>query len=98
MLEFGEEALDAIALLVKFAVVGPSCLSVPFRRDNDIDSSLLDPAAQMISVIAFVSKNGLRLEAVDKFVCQSDVVALSWRSDQADRQAKCLRRGVNFRA
>jgi hypothetical protein len=77
LLEFGKEALDAIALLVKFAVVGPLCLSISLGRDNDIGSSLFDPVAQMISVIALVSEDGLRFEAVDEVVCQSDVIALS---------------------
>ena len=98
MLEFGEEALDAIALLVEFAILGPLHLPVPFGRDDDIGSGLFDPVAQMISVIAFVGKDCLRFEAVDKVVCQSDVIVLPWRSDQADRQAKCLRRGMDLRA
>jgi len=54
----------------------PLRLSISLGRDNDIDSSLFDPVAQMISVIALVSEEGLRFEAVDEVVCQSDVIAL----------------------
>ena len=77
LLEFGEEALDAIALFVEFAVVVPLRLSITLGRDNDSGSSFFDPVAQMISVIALVSEDGLRFEAVDEVVCQSNVVALS---------------------
>ena len=76
----------------------PLCLSITLGRDNDIDSSALDPAAQMIRVIALVREEGLRLETVDEVVCQSDVIALSRRSDQADWQAQRLASGMDLGA
>ena len=88
MFEFGEEALDAIALFVEVSVIGPLRLSVSLGRDNDIGSSLFDLVAQMISIIAFVSKNRLRFEAVDEIMRQSDVIALPRRPDQADRKTQ----------
>lgn len=55
----------------------PLRLSITLGRDNDIGSGLVDFVAQMISVIALVSEDGLRFEAVDEVLCQSDVIALS---------------------
>ena len=52
----------------------------------------------MLSVIALVSEDGLRFEAVDEVVCQSDVIALSRRSDQADWKAQRLTSGMDLRA
>lgn len=71
-------------------------LSITLGRDDDIDSSALDLVGQMISVMALVSEECLRVETVDEVVRQSDVIALSRRSDQADWQAQRLASGMDF--
>lgn len=82
MFELVEEALDAIT----------------FRWDDDVSSCFCNLFGEMICIVGFVCQYGIGLDAFDKVVGQSDVVALSWRADQADRQAERFRRGMDFGA
>ena len=52
----------------------------------------------MIGVVTFIGDRDLGSEAVNQFVRKGDVVALPWLADQADRVAKPVTCGVDFRA
>jgi hypothetical protein len=52
----------------------------------------------MIGVIAFVADCGARSEAIDKLMCEGNVVALPRRPNQAERIAECITRGVDLGA
>jgi hypothetical protein len=52
----------------------------------------------MIGVIALVADRGSRIEAIDKLMCEGDVVALARRADQAERIAERVAGGVDLGA
>jgi hypothetical protein len=52
----------------------------------------------MPCIISLVGDGGIGFDAVDKIVREGDVVALSRRADQSDRQTEGLGCGVDFRA
>lgn len=90
MLELVEEALDAIALLVEVVVVGSRTGAVLSWRDDDLGAGGRNPFDQVVRVVALVGDGYLGGEAVDEFMREGDVVALSGRADQAERQAEGL--------
>jgi hypothetical protein len=51
----------------------------------------------MIGVVAFITDGGSRIEAIDKLMCEGDVVALPRRTDQAERIAGRVTGGVDFK-
>jgi hypothetical protein len=98
LLELTEEALDDVALLIEVDVVGALDLAVPLGRDDDLGSGFGDLVAQMIGIVALIADRGARLEAIDKLMCEGDVVALSRRTDQAERIAERVTGGMDLRA
>jgi hypothetical protein len=52
----------------------------------------------MIGVIALVADRGSRIEAIDKLMCESDVVALPRCTNQAERIAERVTGGVDLGA
>ena len=50
----------------------------------------------MIGVVALVGDRDVRGEALDQLVREGDVVALSWRADQAHRISQRIAGGVDF--
>ena len=52
----------------------------------------------MIGVIAFVGDRGACSEAIDKLMCEGNVVALPRRPDQAERIAERITRDVDLGA
>ena len=52
----------------------------------------------MVSIVAFVGDRGIGREAIDEIMREGDVVALSRRADEADRQPERITRNMDFRA
>ncbi len=52
----------------------------------------------MVGIVALVADRGARIEAIDEFMREGDVVALPRRADQAERVAECVTGGVDFGA
>jgi hypothetical protein len=52
----------------------------------------------MIGVVALVADRGARIEAIDKLMCEGDVVTLPRRTNQAERIAKRITCGVDLGA
>ena len=98
MFEFVEEALDDVALLVEFGVVGALDFAVSLWRNDDPGSGFSDPVSEMIGIIALVGQRGLSRKALDEIMGEGDVVALTWRADQADRIAVGVAGGVDLGA
>jgi len=98
LLELVEEALDDVALLIEIAVVGALDLAVPLGRDDDLGSSFGDLIAQMIGVVALIADRGARIEALDKVMCEGDIVTLPGRTNQAERITERVTRGVDLGA
>jgi hypothetical protein len=98
LLELVEEALDDVALLIEIAVVGALELAVPLGRDDDLGSGFGDLIAQMIGVVALIADRGARIEALDKLMCEGDVVTLPRCTNQAERIAERVTGGMDLRA
>ena len=88
LFELVEEALDDVALLVEFGVIGTLERAVPLGRNDRLAAAFSDLVAQVIGVVALVGDRDVRGEAVDQVVRESDVVALAGRADQAHRIAQ----------
>lgn len=98
MFEPVEEALDEIALLVEFGVVGSLDLAVALGRDHHPGAGPGESVAQMVGIIAFVGDGGVGLDALDELVGEGDVVALAGRADEADGIAQGIAGGMDLGA
>ncbi len=98
MFELVEEALDDVAFLVELGVIGALHPAVAPGRDDGLGAGSGDTVNQMICVIAFVGERRLRLDGLDEFMGESDVVALSGAGDQADRVAQRIAGGMDLGA
>lgn len=97
LLEFGKEALDAVAFLIEMGVVGARVFAISLGRDDDGGAGLINPLAQVVGVISLVREDGAGIEAIDKLMSQNDIAALAGRANQPDRQPQAFRRGMDFR-
>lgn len=77
VLELAEEALDAVAFLVKIGVVRPLGLAVALGRDDDRSAVFSNPVGEMVGIVSLVGKGRLGLDAVDQVMGEGDVVALA---------------------
>ncbi|MDR6953644.1 hypothetical protein J2X65_003007 [Ancylobacter sp. 3268] len=66
LLELVEEALDAVAFLVEFGVIGPPDPPVSLGRDNDLGTAVSHPAREVTGVVSLVGNGGLRVDALDQ--------------------------------
>ncbi len=57
-----------------------------------------DPVNEMIGILALVGNRRVSSDAVDKIMCEGDVVALSGRTDQPDRIAQRIAGSMDFGA
>jgi hypothetical protein len=73
-------------------------LAVSLWRDDDFGAAIDDPAGEMVGVVSLVGDCCFGFDAVDQVVGEGDVVALSGRSDQADRKPERLGGGVDLGA
>ncbi len=86
MFEFVEASLDAVALLVQFAVVAALVLAVAFRRDDDFCAECFGLRDQHIGVVAAVGKDGFGLLSVQQLRGRSIFPGLPGRDAELQRQ------------
>lgn len=98
MLEFVEEALNAVSLLVEIDIVGTLDLAVPFGRDNNFGAGFVDAINKVVGVVSLVADGGIGVETIDQVMSEGDIVALAGRADQADRKAERLGGNMNLGA
>ena len=79
-------------------VVGALELAISLRRDDGFGSRFSDPVAQVVGIITLVGDRGADLEAVDKFMCEGNVVTLAGAGDQTDRIAERIAGGMDLGA
>ena len=66
MFEFVEASLDAVALLVQFAIVAALVFAVAFRRDHDFCAECFGLRDQNIGVVASVGEDGFGVLSVQQ--------------------------------
>lgn len=98
MLEFGEEALDAPALLVGDAVIAVLVLAVTAWRDDRFAALLVDQVVQAVGIVGAVCQNLARPDAPDQIAGRRHVVLLPGTENEADRQAEGVDYGVDLGA
>ena len=64
--ELAEEALDEVAFAIECEVASPCGLSVGLWWDHRGDAAPVESVEQRISVVSLVTKQGLRIDAVDQ--------------------------------
>src|ERR1700737_255555 len=77
VLEFIEEALDEVTFAIKREITSPRRLAIGFWRNHRGDPSLSESVDQRISVISLITKQGIRIGAVDQLLRTSPIVGLS---------------------
>ena len=77
MLEFVEEALDAVSLLVEINIVGTLYLAVPFGWNNNLGIGFGDAIDKVVGVVSLVADGGIGVETIDQVMSEGDIVALA---------------------
>jgi hypothetical protein len=74
-----EEHFDKVALFVQFLVVTALRLAIPGRRDNGIDTPVLEFIDNPCSVIATISQACRSGDKINHVFCNSGFMLLPWR-------------------
>lgn len=98
VLELAEQALDEVAPLVFFGIVGCRVFAVAFSRDDGLDPSLRQLFANSVGIVALVGQQ--RFDLVGDHPEQRreavDIVRFSTRQDEAERAALGIATGVEL--
>ena len=98
MLDFVEEALDQIALLVDVLVIRDGLRARSGRRNDRLGTRLCDAQAKPIGVIAPVGQQMFERQAADEILGLEDIVHLAAGQDEADGIAKRIHTGADLGA
>ena len=98
MLDFIDEPLDQITLLVQVLVVGDSSRAGAVRRDNGLSASVCDGGSEAIGVVTFVCEQVFEGKTVDQAFCLADIGDLAGGQDEADRVAESIDGNADLRA
>ena len=97
MLEFAEEALDAVSLAIEIRRDKSLCLYVPTGRDVSTPASLGNKGDERPTVIAFVGDKRLCwCQPFDQLRGECLVGCLSLRDEETDRQAVLIDERVDL--
>ena len=98
MLDFIDEPLNQITLLVEVLVVRDSLRTGAVRRDNGVSASVCDGGSKAIGVVALVCEQVFEGKTVDQAFCLADIGDLAGREDEADRVAESVDGNADLRA
>jgi len=98
MLDFVEEALDQIALLVDMLVIRDGLRSRSGRRNDRLGTGLCDARTKPIGVITPVGQQMFERQAADEVLGLDNVVHLAASQDEADGIAKRIHAGADLGA
>ena len=97
--EFGEEVLDQVPRLVEFLVVFALHLSVRFRWNDGLFSSLLQRFEYpFVGVEALVGDHCVGLQLRQQYVCSVQLTGLALGEMKAERIAQRIDGGVDLGA
>ena len=98
MLEFVEASLDAVALLVQFAIVAALVLAVAFWRDHSFCAECFRLRDQNVGIVAAVGEDGFGLLSLEQLRGRGIFPSLSGRDAELQRQAVLIRKQMDFGA
>lgn len=98
MLEFVEEALDEVALLVEQFIEGALLLAIGPRLDDRLGAFLNDGVVEVLGVVGGVGDDRSWSEAFDELGRPQDFALLTWTTDQARRISQRVGGGVDLGA
>jgi hypothetical protein len=98
MLDFVDEPLDQIAILVDVLVIRNGLRSGAGRRDHGLPTAFRDMGAKTIGVKTHISEQVLERETADQIFGLEDVMRLAWGEDEADGIAEGIHANVDLRA
>jgi hypothetical protein len=96
LLEPGEEALDAVALLVEARIAGMFDRPVGSWGDDGLRSDLAQRLVEMVGVVGLVGDDGGGFEAVEQRRGLDDITPVARRQNEADGQSKGVDAGVDL--
>ncbi|MCW2396651.1 hypothetical protein M2343_003067 [Sphingobium sp. B8D3B] len=97
MFEFGEEALDQIALTIEPLAEARLPLSIGFGRDIGRGALFLDQRADAISIVGFVGEHDrVGLKLVEQIVRDLAIMCLPSGQAEPDREALRINDRVDF--
>jgi hypothetical protein len=97
VLDYVEESLDQIALLIKREVTFPFDLAICFGRDNHLDIAQFKAFDEAVGVISLVTKQRPGLDLSDQRLGLFDVVDLASGKAEHQRIAQGIDDSVDFR-
>jgi len=100
LLEFGEHALDQIALFVEAPITGLRIRwsALRTRRDDGDGSHGLDGFVEVVCVVRLVGNDVARPQAVQQRFAEQHIAALTGTEDEAHRQAQRIANGMDLGA
>jgi len=98
MLDFVDEPLDQVTLLVEVLVVRDSLRAGAVRRDDGLSARVCNGGAKAIGVVALVSEQVFEGKTADQALCLADIADLTGRQDEADWIAEGVDGDTDLRA
>lgn len=98
MLEPVEEALDEIALPIQDLAVAPRHVAASGGRNAGPDAALAQELAEPVGIVGLVGDEAaIGRKDIDQGGHGAEIVRLSWRQGQSDRQSTAIDHGVDLR-
>lgn len=96
MLEFVEQSLDHVALLVERPVASVGISPVVARWNDRFGAGLVDRVQEMLGIIGPVGDDAIWPETLDQLCRIQDIAAMAGRGDEFERCAKGVAGGMQL--
>jgi hypothetical protein len=98
MLDFVDEPLDQIAILIDVLIVRDGLRSRAARWDHGFRTGFCDSSAEAIGVKAHIGEQILERKPADQVFGLEDVMHLAWGQDESNGVAERIHTDVDLRA
>lgn len=98
VLEFVEESLNGVAILIKLLVVVVLVVSVGHGRNDRCCARVENGVVEIVGVITTVGDDIVAGDVIDQFERAFDIGLLARTGDETDRIAQGIGGGMDFRA
>jgi hypothetical protein len=98
MLDFVEETLNQMTLLVQMVIVFPLLFTVLAGWDDRFGFFLRNKVQEFICVIGAIRDDALKIKRCNQVICLGDIMALPAGQQKTQRVAQGIYTGVDFGA
>lgn len=96
LLEFSEETLDQVALVVENEIAFPFLLAIALWLDDDGDSRVPQLFDQGVCIVTFVAKQRAASDAFEQLPCSANIVDVTGCQYKSDRIAQSVGERMDF--